>query len=99
YPGRIIREIEKRGYKGIFFQGFCGDINPFVFKVKWEVELKEILIFMEDIFQKGFLRLKKFSILFLFSQGNGDIGYIPTKKHFLYRIYLIMDFLTFIDKL
>lgn len=34
-PGRIIKEIEKRRHKGIFFQGFCGDINPFVFKVKW----------------------------------------------------------------
>lgn len=35
FPGRIIKEIENRGHKGIFFQGFCGDIDPFVNKVKW----------------------------------------------------------------
>ncbi|MGC8977575.1 MAG: hypothetical protein ACP5OB_08175 [Candidatus Ratteibacteria bacterium] len=35
FPGRIIKEIEKKGNKGIFFQGFCGDIDPFVNKIKW----------------------------------------------------------------
>lgn len=28
WPGALIGEIEKKGHHGIFFQGFCGDINP-----------------------------------------------------------------------
>jgi hypothetical protein len=28
WPGALIREIEGRGFRGLFFQGFCGDIDP-----------------------------------------------------------------------
>jgi hypothetical protein len=28
WPGALIKEIEGRGYRGLFFQGFCGDIDP-----------------------------------------------------------------------
>jgi hypothetical protein len=28
WPGALIREIEARGCHGLFFQGFCGDIDP-----------------------------------------------------------------------
>jgi len=28
WPGALVREMEKDGNCGIFFQGFCGDINP-----------------------------------------------------------------------
>ena len=35
FPGKLIREIENKGDRGIFLQGFCGDIDPFINKVKW----------------------------------------------------------------
>lgn len=28
WPGAVITEIERHGHRGIFFQGFCGDIDP-----------------------------------------------------------------------
>jgi len=35
WPGALIREIEEGGDRGIFFQGFCGDIDPVSNKNRW----------------------------------------------------------------
>ena len=35
WPGATIHEIEKRGDCGIFFQGFCGDIDPVTNMNRW----------------------------------------------------------------
>lgn len=35
WPGRVVKEIEKGGNDGIFFQGFCGDIDPVTNLNRW----------------------------------------------------------------
>jgi len=35
WPGSLAREIENGGDYGIFFQGFCGDIDPVTNKNRW----------------------------------------------------------------
>lgn len=35
WPGRLIRNIEKDGDNAIFFQGFCGDIDPVTNMNRW----------------------------------------------------------------
>jgi hypothetical protein len=35
WPGAVIREIERSGDRAIFFQGFCGDIDPVLQLNRW----------------------------------------------------------------
>ena len=44
WPGAVIREIEKEGHRGIFFQGFCGDIDPVTHMNRWGSGSREDLL-------------------------------------------------------
>jgi neutral ceramidase len=44
WPGALIREVEKDSNKGIFFQGFCGDIDPVSNLNRWGAGTKEDLL-------------------------------------------------------
>lgn len=44
WPGALIQEIEDKGNQGIFFQGFCGDIDPVTNMNRWGSGTKEDLL-------------------------------------------------------
>ena len=35
WPGAVVREVEKSGDKAVFFQGFCGDVDPVLQMNRW----------------------------------------------------------------
>jgi len=35
WPGAVVREIEKSGDRAVFFQGFCGDVDPVLQMNRW----------------------------------------------------------------
>jgi hypothetical protein len=35
WPGAVVREIERTGDRAVFFQGFCGDIDPVLQMNRW----------------------------------------------------------------
>ncbi len=35
WPGAAVRAVEERGHKAVFFQGFCGDIDPVTNRNRW----------------------------------------------------------------
>ncbi|MDD3926310.1 MAG: neutral/alkaline non-lysosomal ceramidase N-terminal domain-containing protein [bacterium] len=43
WPGALISALENKGHKGIFFQGFCGDIDPVCNLQQWGSGNKETM--------------------------------------------------------
>lgn len=41
WPGELVRHMEEKGYSCIFFQGFCGDIDPVTNMNRWGKGTKE----------------------------------------------------------
>jgi hypothetical protein len=35
WPGAAVRAVEARGHKAVFFQGFCGDVDPVANRNRW----------------------------------------------------------------
>ena len=35
WPGAAVRAVEARGHRAVFFQGFCGDIDPVTSRNRW----------------------------------------------------------------
>jgi len=64
FPGRVVKEIEKRGNKVIFLQGFCGNIDPFTNKVKWGSGTEEDIDFYGKHIVSRLLKLEKHAVPF-----------------------------------
>ncbi len=60
----MVKEIEKRGNKAIFLQGFCGDIDPFTNKVKWGSGTEEDINFYGEHIASRLLKLEKHAVPF-----------------------------------
>ncbi|MDD5677106.1 MAG: hypothetical protein PHW60_03825 [Kiritimatiellae bacterium] len=43
WPGAVVAAIERRGHRGVVFQGFCGDIDPVCFANRWGKGTPEML--------------------------------------------------------
>ena len=52
WPGAWIREIEKAGHNAVFFQGFCGDIDPVTQMNRWGQGTPEDLQFYGDFLKR-----------------------------------------------
>ena len=61
YPGAFIREIEKTGNKGIFFQGFCGDIDPVTNLNRWGKGREEDLLFYGELLARRAFKAEKYA--------------------------------------
>ncbi len=35
YPGAVVRELDRRGFDGLFLNGACGDIDPIINRTAW----------------------------------------------------------------
>jgi hypothetical protein len=63
WPGALIREIEARGCHGLFFQGFCGDIDPVTYLNRRLGASKEDLDLYGKILADRAFRAEKFASL------------------------------------
>jgi len=61
WPGALIREIEKDGNHGIFFQGFCGDIDPVTNMNRWGAGTAEDLGLYGRLLYERVLKSEKYS--------------------------------------
>jgi len=61
WPGAWIREIEKDGHRAVFFQGFCGDIDPVTQMNRWGQGTPEDLQFYGDFLKRRLDKAEKFA--------------------------------------
>lgn len=61
WPGALISEIETRGSKAIFLQGFCGDIDPVTNMNRWGKGRKEDLILYGKILSQRAFKAEKYT--------------------------------------
>ena len=62
WPGALTHEIEEKGNHGIFFQGFCGDIDPVVNKNRWGAGTEEDLHVYGKLLSQRIFKTEKFAI-------------------------------------
>lgn len=61
WPGGVIRKIEKDGNYCIFFQGFCGDIDPVTNKNRWGKGTKEDIELYAEIIKNRVSKIEKYA--------------------------------------
>ena len=62
WPGAVVREIEKSGDKALFFQGFCGDIDPVIQMNRWGEGTAGDLLDIADYFKRRLARAERFAV-------------------------------------
>jgi hypothetical protein len=62
WPGAVVREIEKSGDKALFFQGFCGDIDPVIQMNRWGEGTAVDLLDIADYFKRRLARAERFAV-------------------------------------
>lgn len=61
WPGAFIREVEGRGHKAVFLQGFCGDIDPVTGLNRWGMGTKEDLGLYGHILADRLFKAEKYA--------------------------------------
>lgn len=61
WPGAFIREVEKGANYGIFFQGFCGDIDPVTNLNRWGGGTKEDIDFYGELLYNRVLKCERYA--------------------------------------
>lgn len=59
WPGALLSEMEKVGHQAIFFQGFCGDIDPVTGLNHWDHGTKDDLALYGKILSQRALKAQK----------------------------------------
>lgn len=62
WPGAVVREIEKSGDKAVFFQGFCGDIDPVIQMNRWGEGTAGDLLDIADFIKRRLARAERFAV-------------------------------------
>lgn len=62
WPGAWIKEIEKAGGRAVFFQGFCGDIDPVTQLNRWGQGTAEDLRFYGDVLKRRLDKAGKYAM-------------------------------------
>lgn len=60
WPGRFIHGIERNGDKALFFQGFCGDIDPVTNMNRWGEGTEEDIILLGHILTERAFKSKRY---------------------------------------
>lgn len=61
WAGRLISNIEKNGGKALFFQGFCGDIDPVTNMNRWGEGTEEDIEFLGYILSKRIFKAERYA--------------------------------------
>jgi hypothetical protein len=62
WPGAVVSGIEKRGHQAIFFQGFCGDIDPVSQLNRWGAGKDEDLALYGEMLSRRVFKAEKFAV-------------------------------------
>jgi len=62
WPGAVVREIEKSGDRAVFFQGFCGDIDPVIQMNRWGEGTAGDLLDIADFIKRRLVRAERFAV-------------------------------------
>ena len=62
WPGAVVREIEKSGDQALFFQGFCGDIDPVIQMNRWGEGTAGDLLDIADFVKRRLARAERFAV-------------------------------------
>ncbi len=62
WPGAVVREIEKSGDQALFFQGFCGDIDPVIQMNRWGEGTAGDLLDIADFVKRRLTRAERFVV-------------------------------------
>jgi hypothetical protein len=62
WPGAVVREIERAGHRAVFFQGFCGDIDPVLQMNRWGEGTSDDLFDIADLVRRRLVRAERFSV-------------------------------------
>ena len=62
WPGSLIQEIENSGNHGIFFQGFCGDIDPVTNMNHWGKGTKQDLLLYGKMLSQRVFRAESYAV-------------------------------------
>jgi len=61
WPGALIRDVERRGHKAVFLQGFCGDIDPVTSLNRWGSGTEEDLRLYGQILADRLFKAEKYA--------------------------------------
>ena len=62
WPGAVVREIEKAGDRAVFFQGFCGDIDPVIQMNRWGEGTADDLRDIADFVRRRLARAERYAV-------------------------------------
>jgi hypothetical protein len=62
WPGAVVREIEKAGNQAVFFQGFCGDIDPVLQMNRWGEGTTEDLHDIADLVRRRLMKAERYAV-------------------------------------
>jgi hypothetical protein len=62
WPGAVVREIERSGDKAVFFQGFCGDIDPVLQMNRWGEGTAGDLLDIADLVRRRLKKAERYAV-------------------------------------
>ncbi len=62
WPGAVVREIERTGHRAVFFQGFCGDIDPVIQMNRWGEGTSDDLFDIADLVRRRLVRAERYAV-------------------------------------
>jgi hypothetical protein len=62
WPGAVVREIEKGGDRAVFFQGFCGDVDPVLQMNRWGEGTPADVADIADLVRRRLLRAARYAV-------------------------------------
>ena len=62
WPGAVVREIEKTGDRALFFQGFCGDIDPVLQMNRWGEGTVDDLRDIADLVRRRLAKAERYAV-------------------------------------
>jgi hypothetical protein len=62
WPGAVVREIERAGDRAVFFQGFCGDIDPVLQMNRWGEGTADDLADIADLVARRLRKAERYAV-------------------------------------
>jgi hypothetical protein len=62
WPGAVVAAIEKCGDQAVFFQGFCGDIDPVIQKNRWGEGTPSDLLDIGSLVRRRLVRAERYAV-------------------------------------
>jgi neutral ceramidase len=83
WPGAAIREIEKRGDRAVFLQGFCGDIDPVTQMNRWGQGTEDDLRLYGEIVGRRLRKAERYAAF----QAEAPLAAVEERLALPLRIY------------